>query len=130
MVFGKRHKFKRTLSGKVCAKSKMDLLLPTNEVMGCNVFTCVCLSVHRGGLHVTITHDALGLTVQDPPALFCATRWAQTTYLFRDPYFPCSGVSSALRITHRRASSWIWSVPKGTDENMIWGCWFIFFSLI
>ena len=30
------------------------------------VFTGVCLSAH-GGPHVTITHDALDLTVQPPP---------------------------------------------------------------
>ena len=31
-----------------------------------NVFTGVCLSVHRGRPHVTITCDALNLTVQGP----------------------------------------------------------------
>ena len=32
-----------------------------------NVFTRVCLSVHRGkGLHLTIVHDALDLTLQAP----------------------------------------------------------------
>ena len=33
-----------------------------------NVFTGMCLSVHRSS-HVTITHDALDLTVQVPPPL-------------------------------------------------------------
>ena len=32
-----------------------------------NVFTHVCLSVHRGkGLHLTIAHDALDFTLQAP----------------------------------------------------------------
>ena len=51
------------------------LLLPANKVAGRSCFQrSVCLSVHGGGPHVTITHDALVVTVQgtghqtsDPP---------------------------------------------------------------
>ena len=32
-----------------------------------NVFTHVCLSVQKGGPHMTITRDALDLTEQGPP---------------------------------------------------------------
>ena len=39
---------------------------PSMKLRDGNVFTGVCLSIHgeRGGSHVTITHDALDLTVQ------------------------------------------------------------------
>ena len=33
---------------------------PANEVAGRYFFGYVCLPVHRGGSHVTITHDAIG----------------------------------------------------------------------
>ena len=39
---------------------------PLTKLREGNVFTCVCLSVH-GGPHVTITYDALDLTLQPPP---------------------------------------------------------------
>ena len=46
-----------------------NLLPPTNKVVRRNVFSRVCLSfcpTGGGGFHVTITHDALDLTVQAP----------------------------------------------------------------
>ena len=39
---------------------------PLTKLREGNVFTCVYLSVH-GGPHVTITYDALDLTLQPPP---------------------------------------------------------------
>ena len=39
---------------------------PTTKFWEGNVFSLVCLSVHRGS-HVTITHDALDLTIQRSP---------------------------------------------------------------
>ena len=46
----------------------MDHYRPPTKLRESNVFSRVCLSVHRGD-HVTITHDAFDLTVQGPPAL-------------------------------------------------------------
>ena len=41
---------------------------PQTKLREGNVFICVCLSFgSRGNSHVTITHDALDLTVQSPP---------------------------------------------------------------
>ena len=39
---------------------------PPTKLRGVNVFTDVCLSFCSGGSHVTITHDALDLTVHPP----------------------------------------------------------------
>ena len=44
---------------------------PASEVAECNVFSLVCYSARKGGgsSHVTITHDALELTIKGPPVL-------------------------------------------------------------
>ena len=44
---------------------------PASEVAECNVFSSVCYSARKGGgsSHVTITHDALELTIKGPPVL-------------------------------------------------------------
>ena len=58
-----------SLAGKVLSVCKVQngfITAPPTKLWEGNVFTCVCLSVHRGP-HLTITHDALGLTVQGPP---------------------------------------------------------------
>ena len=48
----------------------MDLnqknFVPSNDVAEGNVFGCVLLSTGGWQSHVTITHDALNLTVQGP----------------------------------------------------------------
>ena len=46
---------------------QVPFLPPANEVAGSHVSSRVCLFTGRG-LHAAIIHDAVDLTVQDPPA--------------------------------------------------------------
>ena len=49
-------------SVRVCVRVMIDYQPPTKLREG-NIFTRVCLSVHWGGPHETITYDTLDLTV-------------------------------------------------------------------
>ena len=46
-------------------KMAWDLSPPANDIFS-HLCRSVCLSTGGGGPHVTITHDAWGLTLQDP----------------------------------------------------------------
>ena len=49
-----------------CTNQPQHIYRPLTDLWAGNVFSRVCLSVHRG-YHAPITHDALDLTVQPPP---------------------------------------------------------------
>ena len=55
---------------------------PPSKLREGNVFSRVCLSIHRGGSLATITHDALDLTVQGPsPESLCISPFKQAPQL-------------------------------------------------
>ena len=102
---------------------------PASEVAECNVFSSVCYSARKGGgsSHVTITHDALELTIKGPPVLPPRT-WTCSTWtsLYRDLEIPhlqtCSNLLPYLPPTHLPPPSYLppppnWSKAGGTHPT-------------
>ena len=105
----------------VC-KKYLHFYCPPTKFREGNVFSRVVLSVcvftGEGGSHVTITHDALDLTLQIPPNLPCPPYpFPHGTSLYREPPPPDMGPNcTAPQLPFSRHGTSLYSPPSTSAD--------------